>query len=34
MIHRFNYLKYALALVVVFIGSKIFLVGIRGKIPE
>jgi tellurite resistance protein TerC len=33
MIHRFTYLKYALALVLVFIGSKIFLVGITGKIP-
>ena len=33
MIHRFKYLKYALALVLVFIGSKIFLVGILGKIP-
>jgi tellurite resistance protein TerC len=33
MIHRFRYLKYALALVLVFIGSKIFLVGIIGKIP-
>ena len=33
MIHRFKYLKYALALVLVFIGSKIFLVGITGKIP-
>jgi tellurite resistance protein TerC len=32
MIHRFKYLKYALALVLVFIGSKIFLVGIIGKI--
>ena len=31
MIHRFRYLKYALALV--FIGAKIFLVGIMGKIP-
>ena len=31
MIHRFKYLKYALALVLVFIGSKIFLVGIIGK---
>lgn len=30
---RFKYLKYALALVLVFIGSKIFLVGIIGKIP-
>jgi tellurite resistance protein TerC len=33
MIHRFKYLKYALALVLVFIGSKIFLVGLIGKIP-
>ncbi len=33
MIHRFYYLKYALALVLVFIGAKIFLVGIVGKIP-
>jgi hypothetical protein len=33
MIHRFHYLKYALALVLVFIGSKIFLVGFIGKIP-
>lgn len=33
MIHRFKYLKYALAMVLVFIGSKIFLVGIIGKIP-
>mgnify|MGYP000855999190 FL=1 len=33
MIHRFRYLKYALALVLVFIGSKIFLVGLIGKIP-
>jgi tellurite resistance protein TerC len=33
MIHRFKYLKYALALVLIFIGSKIFLVGIIGKIP-
>ena len=32
MIHRFKYLKYALALVLVFIGAKIFLVGIIGKI--
>ena len=32
-IHRFKYLKYALALVLVFIGTKIFLVGIIGKIP-
>jgi tellurite resistance protein TerC len=34
MIHRFAYLKYALALVLVFIGAKIFLVGIIGKIPS
>ncbi len=33
MIHRFAYLKYALALVLVFIGSKIFLVGFVGKTP-
>ncbi|WOB10789.1 TerC family protein [Piscinibacter gummiphilus] len=33
MIHRFAYLKYALALVLMFIGSKIFLVNIVGKIP-
>ena len=33
MIHRFTYLKYAPALVLVFIGTKIFLVGIIGKIP-
>lgn len=33
MVHRFKYLKYALALVLVFIGTKIFLVGIIGKIP-
>jgi len=33
MIHRFEYLKYALALVLMFIGAKIFLVGIVGKIP-
>ena len=33
MIHRFTYLKYALALVLIFIGGKIFLVGIIGKLP-
>ncbi|MBL8301014.1 MAG: TerC family protein [Rhodanobacteraceae bacterium] len=33
MIDRFEYLKYALALVLVFIGSKIFLVNIIGKFP-
>jgi tellurite resistance protein TerC len=32
-IHRFKYLKYALALVLVFIGFKIFAVGIIGKMP-
>ncbi|OHC11246.1 MAG: hypothetical protein A2002_06625 [Pseudomonadales bacterium GWC1_66_9] len=34
LIHRFAYLKYALALVLVFIGGKIFLVNIIGKIPS
>ena len=33
MINRFKYLKYALALVLVFIGTKIFLVGFIGKFP-
>jgi tellurite resistance protein TerC len=33
MVHRFKYLKYALALVLIFIGSKIFLVDWVGKIP-
>lgn len=33
MIERFKYLKYALAAVLVFIGGKIFLVNIVGKIP-
>lgn len=33
MIHRFAYLKTSLALVLVFIGTKIFLVNIIGKIP-
>lgn len=32
-VHRFVFLKYALALVLVFIGGKIFLVNITGKIP-
>lgn len=32
-IHRFHYLKYALALVLVFIGGKIFLVELVGKMP-
>jgi tellurite resistance protein TerC len=34
MIHRFKYLKTALALVLVFIGAKISLVGVVGKIPS
>ena len=34
MIHRFRYLKTALALVLVFIGAKIFLVDMIGKIPS
>jgi len=34
MIHRFAYLKYALALVLVFIGGKIFMVNVVGKIPS
>jgi len=33
MIHRFAYLKYALAAVLVFIGGKIFSVGLIGKTP-
>lgn len=33
MIHRFHYLKYALAAVLVFIGAKIFFVGFIGKVP-
>jgi tellurite resistance protein TerC len=33
LVDRFRYLKYALALVLVFIGSKIFLVGFIGKFP-
>ncbi len=33
MVHRFHYLKYALALVLVFIGSKIFLSAWIGKFP-
>ena len=35
MVHRFHYLKYALALVLVYIGAKIFVQQIIGKIaPE
>ncbi|MGA0569699.1 TerC family protein [Variovorax sp. VNK109] len=33
MIHRFHYLQYALALVLVFVGTKIFLVNFIGKFP-
>jgi len=33
MIHRFKYLKYALALVLVFIGTKILLLDVIGKMP-
>ncbi len=33
MIHRFQYLKYALALVLVFIGTKILLLDVIGKMP-
>ncbi|MDT8999744.1 TerC family protein [Paucibacter sp. APW11] len=33
MIHRFAYLKYALAAVLVFIGAKIFITELVGKIP-
>ncbi|HEU4458837.1 MAG TPA: TerC family protein [Methylibium sp.] len=33
MIHRFKYLKVALALVLVFIGAKILLVGVVGHLP-
>jgi len=35
MVHRFHYLKYALAIVLIFIGSKIFIADLMGieKIP-
>ena len=33
MVHRFHYLKYALALVLVYVGAKIFAHQIIGKIP-
>jgi tellurite resistance protein TerC len=33
MIHRFKYLKYALAIVLIFIGGKIFAVNLIGKMP-
>jgi tellurite resistance protein TerC len=34
MIERFHYLKYALAIVLVFIGAKIFIAQFTGKIPS
>jgi tellurite resistance protein TerC len=33
MIERFKYLKYALAIVLIFIGGKIFAVNLIGKMP-
>ena len=33
MVERFKYLKYALALILIFIGGKVLLGGIIGKIP-
>jgi tellurite resistance protein TerC len=33
MVHRFHYLKYALSLVLIYIGAKIFLQQFIGKIP-
>ncbi len=33
MIHRFKYLKYALAVILIFIGAKIFAVNLIGKTP-
>jgi tellurite resistance protein TerC len=33
MVHRFKYLKVALALVLVFVGAKILLVGVIGHLP-
>ena len=33
MVHRFHYLKYALALVLVYVGGKIFVQQFIGKIP-
>ncbi len=33
LIHRFKYLKYALAVVLIFIGAKIFAVNLLGKMP-
>jgi tellurite resistance protein TerC len=33
MVHRFHYLKYALALVLIYVGGKIFAQQLIGKIP-
>jgi tellurite resistance protein TerC len=33
MVHRFRYLKYALSLVLIYIGAKIFAQQLIGKIP-
>lgn len=33
LLHRFIYLKYALAMVLIFIGCKIFYHGLVGKVP-
>ena len=33
LLHRFTYLKYALAWILVFIGGKVFWVGLVGKLP-
>ncbi len=33
MVHRFHYLKYALALVLVYVGGKVFVQQLIGKIP-
>lgn len=34
LIHRFDYLKYALALILIFVGGKILAVGLLGKTPS
>ena len=34
MVHRFQYLKYALALVLIYVGGKIFVQQFTGKIPS
>ena len=33
MLHRFSYFEYALAVVPVYIGTRIFLVGAVGRFP-